>query len=216
MSQAARNPIIKKGRNGSRVIAYRIRDSLYLNLTNRCTAVCIFCHRFEDPYVKGHNLRLTHEQEPSTLELLEAIGDPCRFKEIIFCGYGEPTLRLEVIKAVAKRIKEKGGRVRLNTNGHGNLIHKRNICSELKGLIDAVSVSLNAESAEKYYEICHPIFGPDTYTRIKEFVKEARRHIPQVEITAVHLLGVNLKKCEWIAREELGIKFRVRELDVLG
>jgi len=94
--------------------------------------------------VKGHNLRLA--DEPAAEDLIREIGDPKRFDEIVFCGYGEPTLRLDVIKSVAAEVKKQGGRVRIDTNGHGNLIHKRNILPELQGLVDAVSVSLNART----------------------------------------------------------------------
>ncbi|ODA43306.1 putative deoxyribonuclease YcfH [Thermodesulfovibrio sp. N1] len=111
-------------------IAYKIRDTLYLNVTNRCTNICKFCVRFHTDYVKGHNLRL--EREPSAEELIEAVGDPKKYKEIVFCGYGEPFLRLDIIKKVAKWIKDKGGKVRINTNGHGNLIHERKILPELE------------------------------------------------------------------------------------
>ncbi len=123
-------------------IAYRIRDSLYLNVTNRCTNKCGFCVRFRTSYVKGHNLRL--EKEPTALQLIKAIKDPKAYKEVVFCGIGEPMLRLDVIKKVSKWIKESGGQVRINSNGHGNLIHGRNVLPELKGLVDRFSISLDA------------------------------------------------------------------------
>ena len=107
-------------------ITYPIRDSLYLNLTNRCTSSCVFCVRYYTDFVKGHNLRL--KKEPGAKELIDAIGDPKRYKEIVFCGYGEPLIRLDVVKEVAKAVKKKGGSVRVDTNGHGNLIHKKISC----------------------------------------------------------------------------------------
>lgn len=195
-------------------IVYKIRNTLYLNLTNRCTARCVFCHRLDDPTVKGYDLRL--RQEPSARELIREIGDPARFEEVVFCGYGEPTLRLEVITKVARAIKARGGRVRLNTNGHGNLIHQRNILPELAGLVDAVSVSLNAESAEKYMAICRPAHGPKTYDAVIAFIKEAKRHIPDVTVSVVRISTVDVNACERIAREELGAGFQVRALDVVG
>lgn len=195
-------------------IVYQIRDTLYLNLTNRCTAQCTFCHRPDDPNVKGYNLRL--EKEPSAQQLVQAISDPTRFNEVVFCGYGEPALRLEVIKEVARAVKEKGGRVRLNTNGHGNLIHQRNILPELAGLVDAISVSLNAESAEKYLAICRPAFSLETYDAVIAFIKEAKRHIPDVTVSIVRIPSIDVGACEWIVREELGVKFRLRELHVVG
>src|SRR3990172_1983306 len=102
-------------------IAYKIRDSLYLNITNRCTNNCSFCIRFITDYVKGHNLRLLHE--PTENELKSAIGNPSHYKEIVFCGYGEPLIRLDAVKSLSQWIKQNKGMVRINTNGHGNLIH---------------------------------------------------------------------------------------------
>ncbi len=195
-------------------IVYPIKNTLYLNLTNRCTARCTFCHRLYDLIVKGYNLQL--RVEPSAQELICEIGDPTRFDEVVFCGYGEPTLRLQVIKEVAGAVKERGGRVRLNTNGHGNLIHKRNILPELAGLVDAISISLNAESAKKYMAICRPTYGPETYNAVIAFIKEAKQYISDITVSIVRTSTVDVNACEQIAREELGVKFRVRELDAIG
>lgn len=198
-------------------IAYRIRDSLYLNITNRCTSTCYFCHRQADPVVKGHNLRLV--AEPSAEEIMDEISKQKGFREVVFCGYGEPALRLDVVKEVSRRLKEKGIYVRLNTNGHGNLINKRNILPELKGLIDEVCVSLNAESAEKYFAMCMPKFGEKAYQAVKEFVLEAKRHIPRVSVTLLEGLPeikADMEACKKIASEELGIELRLRQYDVVG
>ncbi len=135
-------------------IAYEIRDSLYLNITNNCTNLCDFCIRNQTPFVKGHNLKLT--REPSVEEILKAIGEPKRYKEIVFCGYGEPTIRLDVIKEISKELKEKGAKIRLVTNGHGDLINLRPIVKGLAGLVDKVSVSLNVDAKDKYNKICKP------------------------------------------------------------
>ncbi|RMD60338.1 MAG: YchF/TatD family DNA exonuclease, partial [Nitrospirae bacterium] len=107
-------------------IAYKIRNSLYLNITNRCTNACTFCIRFQNDYVKGHYLRLNHE--PSFEEIIEAIGEYSGdYSEVVFCGFGEPLLRLDIVKDVAKWLKKRGVKVRINTNGQANLIHSRNI-----------------------------------------------------------------------------------------
>lgn len=193
-------------------IAYRIRDSLYLNITNRCTNKCSFCIRFYSDYVKGHNLRLAGE--PTEEELKKAIGDPGQYQEIVFCGYGEPMLRLELIKNLAAWIKQHNGRVRINTNGHGNLIHGRNILPELQGLIDSVSISLDAHDEETYNAICKPAFK-NAFQGIIKFVKEARKFIPDVQITVVELDGVDIGKCRKIAGE-LGVELRLRKLDAVG
>jgi TatD DNase family protein len=193
-------------------IAYRIRDSLYLNITNRCTNKCSFCIRFHSDYVKGHNLRLA--SEPTEEELKKAIGDPEQYQEIVFCGYGEPMLRLDLIKSLAAWIKQHKGRVRINTNGHGNLIHGRNILPELQGLIDSISISLDAHDEETYDVICKPVFK-NAFHGIIEFIKEARKFIPDVQITVVELNGVDMEKCREIAGD-LGVELRLRKLDVVG
>lgn len=195
-------------------IAYKIRNSLYINLTNRCTDDCVFCVREFTDYVMGYNLRL--DKEPTAKEIMEAVGDPRRYDEIVFCGYGEPTLRLDCIIEVAKALKARGAEIRLTTNGHGNLIHKRSIVGELAGLIDKVSVSLNAESEEVYDKICRPKFGPGTFDKIKEFIVECREKLPEVEVTCVDTEGVSIKECEKLAVEELKVKFRPRRYDVVG
>ncbi len=195
-------------------ITYKIRNSLYLNITNRCTNECFFCTRISDPWVQGYNLRL--ECEPSAEDIIKEIGDPKVYDEVVFCGYGEPTLRLNIIKEVSKKIKELGGKIRLNTNGHGNLINKRNILPELKGIIDTISISLNAEDNEKYNKICHPIFKNGTYEAVKEFIREAKKYIPEVVATIVDVPEVDEEKCKEIAEKELGVKFRERKYNVVG
>jgi TatD DNase family protein len=193
-------------------ITYKIRDNLYLNITNRCTNRCSFCIRFQSDYVKGHNLRLSHE--PSEEELKAAIGDPSQYKEIVFCGYGEPLMRLDLIKSLAAWIKQNKGKVRINTNGHGNLIHGRNILPELKGIVDSMSISLDAHDEETYERICRPKFQ-NAYKEIIRFIREAKEYIPNVQVTVVTLDGVDIEKCRKIA-EELGVRLRVRRLDVVG
>ncbi len=193
-------------------IAYKIRDSLYLNITNRCTNQCSFCIRYHSDFVKGYNLRL--ESEPTERELIEAIGDPSMYREIVFCGYGEPTLRLDAIKSVSTWIKKRGGVVRINTNGQGNLINKRNILPELKGIVDIASVSLNTQDAESYNRICRPVFE-NAFAEIVDFIRKAKTYIADVQATVVEMEGVDIDKCRRLT-DELGVKLRVRKLDVVG
>jgi len=193
-------------------IAYRIRDSLYLNVTNRCTSKCTFCVKFHTDFVKGHKLRLEHE--PTEEELKNAIGDPTEYKEVVFCGYGEPLLRLDAVKSVASWVKGKGGKVRINTNGHGNLIHKRNILPELQGLVDSISISLDAQDEETYNRICRPAFK-NAFNEVVNFIREAKKYIPDVTATVVTAEGVDVDECKEIT-DSLGVKLRVRRLDVVG
>jgi TatD DNase family protein len=193
-------------------IVYKIRDNLYLNITNQCTNECSFCIRFHSDYVKGHNLRLS--EEPTEEELKDAIGDPSQYREVVFCGYGEPLLRIDLVKSVAAWIKQNNGRVRINTNGHGNLIHGRNILPELKGIVDSISISLDAHDEETYNRLCRPAFK-NAFSGVLDFIREAKKYIPQVQVTVVTLEGVDVEKCRKIA-EDLGVGFKVREFDVVG
>jgi TatD DNase family protein len=193
-------------------VVYKIRDSLYLNITNRCTNKCGFCVKSRTSYVKGHNLRL--EKEPTALQIIKAIQDPRAYKEIVFCGIGEPLLRLDIVKKVAAWIKRNGGTVRINTNGQGNLIHGRDIIPELQGIVDSISVSLDAEDAKKYEKICRPSIK-GSFEGVLSFIREAAKVIPEVKATVVKIPGVNIEKCRKIA-EELGVELRVRDFDMVG
>ncbi len=195
-------------------VAYRIRNSLYLNITNECTLACKFCPKFDDWMVKGYLLKMDHE--PTESEILEAISDPSNYEEVVFCGFGESTLRLDLLKSVAKVLKQKGARVRLDTEGLANLVHGRNILPELAGLIDSISISLNAPDAKSYAKICPSKFGEAAYPAVKEFIREAKKHIPQVTASVVGLPNLDLDACRQIAEVELGVKLRVRPYDEVG
>ncbi len=188
-------------------IAYEMWGNLYLNITNRCTNKCEFCIRYQTDVLWGYNLRLDHE--PTAQELLEAIGDPTHYKEIVFCGYGEPTVRLDVLLEVGRAVREAGGRVRVNTNGHASLIWNRNVAPELAEAADAVSVSLNAESAAVYEQICKPAYGSDTYDHVKAFIRESLKAGLEVTASVVNVPEVDIEASRKVATE-LGASFRVR------
>jgi TatD DNase family protein len=196
-------------------ITYGIRDSLYINVTNRCTLHCTFCGKFRDFYVKGHNLRL--KKDPSAQEICEALQNENleRYKEVVFCGYGEPLLRLDVVKEVAKWLKERGKKVRVNTDGLANLVHKRNCLEELRGLVDEISVSLNAQDAKTYAKYCRSKYGEQAFQAVLDFMQEAKKIIPQVVATVVTLPDVDIEACRRLALG-LGVAFRVRPLDDIG
>jgi len=194
-------------------IAYQIRDSLYLNITNRCTNSCRFCAKFRNFTVKGHQLALPHE--PAINEVIAAIGDPTRYKEVVFCGYGEPLLRLELVKELAAWLKQHGVKVRINTDGQANLVYRRNIIPELVGLVDSLSVSLNAADPVTYQKWCQSEFGEAGYQAVKDFLKLAQGVIPEVVASAVTLPGLDIGACRRVA-EELGVDFREREYNEVG
>ncbi len=188
-------------------IVYTMRNALYINLTLRCNADCVFCDRKGEAVIKGHNLRIT--REPAAAEVIVAIGDPQRYEEIVFCGYGEPTIRLDEMKAVARWVKEHGGRTRLNTDGHGNVINGRNIVPELVGLIDAVSISLNAPDPEVYGNLMR--IDPDMYfPAMVEFARDAVRRIPKVVMTVVDLNEVDMERARRLVEDEIGAVFQRR------
>ncbi|MGA7827261.1 MAG: TatD family hydrolase [Geobacteraceae bacterium] len=194
-------------------IAYKIRNSLYLNITNRCSNHCSFCAKFHDFFVKGHFLKLNHE--PSADEVMTAIGDPSRYDEIVFCGYGEPLLRLDLVREVAGRLKKMGSRVRINTDGQANLVYGRNILPELAGLVDTISVSLNAANAETYDKLCASPFGAAGFAGVCEFLSEAKKYIPTVVASAVTVPGLDTEAVRRLA-ESLGVVFREREYADVG
>jgi TatD DNase family protein len=195
-------------------IAYRIRDSLYLNLTNRCSNRCTFCAKNASYIVKGHDLEL--KREPTAEELIRAVGDPGQYREVVFCGFGEPLLRLDVVKEVATRLKKSGVRIRIDTDGQANLVYRRNILPELQGLVDAVSVSLNAAEAQEYEKLCRSPFGERAFQGVVDFIREAKTHIPDVVATVVAIPGVDIQACRQLAEEKLGVRFKIRAYDEVG
>jgi TatD family-associated radical SAM protein len=154
-------------------------------------------------------------REPSSGEILEAVGDPGGYDEIVFCGFGEPLLRLQEMKEAARTLKEKGARLRLNTNGLGALIWKRNLVPELKDLVDVVSVSLNASTNELYMKLCRPSFGDKAFPAILDFIRKCVDGGLRTICTVVDHPGVDIQACEELARS-LGAEFRVRKYDVVG
>jgi TatD DNase family protein len=191
-------------------IAYRIRRSLYLNLTNRCSCNCYFCPRTASGsgYVAGHYLRL--QTEPTTEQILSAIDAESDFDEIVFCGLGEPTIRLKELLQIAGTLKARGHKIRLNTNGHGSLINRTDLPSRLAASIDIISVSLNAQDAQTYVRICKPDHGENAYQALIEFIRGCRSHGIQTDATVVDIPEVDLHACRKLA-EELGTKFKIRK-----
>lgn len=195
-------------------ISYQIENNLYLSITDRCTLECAFCPKtLGDMVVKGYDLTFDHR--PEVEEIIASIDDPQRYDEVVFCGYGEPTLRLNLLLEVARHIKAHGGRVRVNTDGLSNLVHKHDTLPELAECVDALSVSLNAQNQEVYDQHCRPNL-PGSYEAVLEFLREAPKYFEDVTATAIEgLEGVDIDACEAIARE-LGVNFRRRTLNQVG
>ena len=187
---------------------YQIGNSLYINVTNRCNADCIFCDRKGEAMIKGYNLKMSKSEEPPAEKYIEEIGDPKRFKEIVFCGYGEPTIRWNVIKEVAKYVKENGGKTRMNSDGHGNFINKRDITPELKDTIDTVSISLNSVDPEQYAKLMR--VDAKLHGEMLDFAKKAKHHA-NVVMSIVGLSEVDSEKAKQFVTEEIGVDFRERE-----
>lgn len=207
----------------SNTLAYLLDDKIYINLTNNCTNRCIFCLRQDKSDVCGQEMWLDNETfgANDVIEQLEAIikkqleaAKPNSLNEIIFCGYGEPLLKLDLLKEVASYIRNHypQTKIRVNSNGHANLIYKRNIAPELKPLIDDISISLNAPTEEEYNELSQPnIQG--AYEGVKAFIKAcADEGISTTASVVENYKGrhLDLEACEKIANG-LGAKFRVRE-----
>lgn len=193
---------------------YLLYGKIYINLTNLCTNDCVFCIRAIKDDVVGANLFLDNEKV-DIIEVKKQLDNinPEKYEEIVFCGYGEPILKLEELKEIAQYIREKYShlKIRINTNGHGNLIYKRNIVPELKGLIDSVSISFNGENQKVYDEISLPKIE-NAYEGMKDFIRECISQ--NIETTATIVTGyknykVDLKSCK-SQIEEMGAIFRER------
>ena len=206
--------VMENNTGATQTVGYTLRDSRYLNITNRCTLRCAFCPKFNGEWtVQDYPLRLS--REPTLEEIVAAAGNPEDYREIVFCGLGEPTLRLYTLLEAAARLRPRTKRIRLNTDGLANLVYGRDVTPDMEGLIDALSVSLNAQDAETYNLHCRPKL-PGAYEAVLDFVKHARDFVPEITLTAIDgLPGVDIAACEKIA-QRLGVNFRRRVLDVVG
>ena len=193
-------------------ITYEVGDGLYVNVTNRCTNTCDFCVRQTADGTYGE---LWLEREPTKEEILADIEkrELSRYAELVFCGYGEPTIRLDDILWVSQRVKEKSQiSVRINTNGHACLIYGRDVTPMLKGKIDCVSVSLNTASAEDYVMVCHPDFDAEAFDGLIDFAKKAKAYVKSVVFSVVRgsIPDCDIQKCQSIA-DNAGIPLKIRE-----
>lgn len=196
------------------IITYEYFGSLYINMTNRCDCHCVFCIRDEEDSALGG---LWLKEEPTKEAVLAEILDQdlSPYSEIVFCGYGEPTCRIDDLLWLCDQLHAAGRGdlppIRLNTNGHGSLINHRNIAPELKGRLDAVSISLNGSNAEEYVRLTRPGSGEKGWEAMLDFTREAAKYVPHTAMTIVDYdkTPAEIEACRTLA-ESLGASFRVR------
>ncbi|MCL2882305.1 MAG: TIGR04100 family radical SAM protein [Coriobacteriia bacterium] len=201
----------------SEIIAYEVHKGLYINLTNRCHCNCSFCVRNEaDGINRGESLWLDHE--PSLEEIEQTVGDVdfSRYEEVVFCGYGEPTERLDALIATAQMIKKATALpIRLNTNGLSDLINHKKTAPLLASCIDHVSISLNAPNKESYDALCHPTFGEGSFDALLRFALDCKELIPEVNFTIVDVFDADQQQACQNLCDKLGISLRIREREDL-
>lgn len=197
-------------------ITYEYEGNVYVNTTNRCNFACNFCLRHNQKSggsIYHDNLWLI--REPTREEILASIEgwDLSRYNQLVFCGFGEPSYRIDDICWVIDQLKAKGKKIftRMDTNGTGSLINGRDIAPDFGGRFDMVSISLNTDTADKYEALCHPQQA-GAYQAMKDFAKEVHRYVPKVMMTVVDTIPrEEIENCRRICEEEIGAIYRVRE-----
>ena len=189
--------------------------SVYVNLTNRCPCSCTFCLRQTKEMQESNSLWL--KEEPTVDEVIKEFQkyDLNDFKEVVFCGFGEPMERVDDVIQIADVLKlyRKDLPIRINTNGLGNLIHQRDITPLLKGCIDIVSISLNAPDAKEYLELTRNKFGNESFQAMLDFAKECLKYVPHVVMSVVDIIGQEkIEKCQKIC-DDIGVKLRIRPFE---
>ena len=185
---------------------YEYNGKDYINLTNKCTNSCTFCIRNSHDGVGGHELWL--KKEPSAKDVIELLKENKR--DVVFCGFGEPLIKLDEMKEIAEFVKSYGGEVRVNTNGHANAYHKRNIVPEISHLVDIFSISLNHYDSENYENVCKSIYKDKAFDYMLDFAKECIKNGNKVILSALDIIGDEaIEKCSAIAGE-IGAEFRKR------
>ena len=196
-------------------IAYKVGDGLYINLTNKCSCACTFCLRQGDDKV-GESDSLWLEREPTADEAIAVINDKLKaypYKEVVFCGFGEPTCALDVMLDVARWIKTNTDiPTRLNTNGHADLINSKDVAPLLVGLIDTVSISLNVPDTERYQELVRSRFGVQSFDAMIAFAKRCVGEGLNVVMTTVEttISKEDEEKCRQLC-QSIGARYRIRE-----
>ncbi len=197
-------------------ITYQVKNGIYVNMTNRCPCACTFCLRANGEGVYGSD-SLWLEREPSVQEVCDSLDgwNLSEYDEVVFCGYGEPTERLDDLLEVARHLREVSDiKIRLDTNGLADLIWGRPTAQSLEGLIDSVSVSLNTDDPQEYLDVVRPKFGEGSYEAMKKFTAECAKYVPDVVMTVVDKVTTpeQQERCREICKS-LGAKLRVRAFE---
>lgn len=195
------------------VILYEVHDNLYVNMTNKCPCACTFCLR-QTRDEMNHSGSLWLEREPSVEEVKAEFAkfEMEKYKEVVFCGFGEPTERLEDLLEVAVYVKEKFGKaIRINTNGLSDLIWHKNTAPMYEGLVDTISISLNTPNKERYYELTRSKFGIDSFDAMLAFAGNVSKYVPNVVLSTVDttLTKEEEAQCAEICKK-LGVTYRIR------
>ena len=199
----------------SMCITYVVEGKLYVNITNKCSNRCEFCIRNNGDGAYGSD-SLWLEREPTREEILDSVFDHdlSLYPEIVFCGYGEPSYRLDDAVFVAKEIKKTYPemKIRINTNGQSDLILGRDTSPDYEGAFDVVSISLNTPSAERYQDICHSIYGEAAFDSLISFAGRVKSYVPTVILSAVKetLNSEEIELCKKISND-LGVTLRLRD-----
>ena len=194
-------------------ITYKVKNGIYVNMTNRCPCACTFCLRQNAPGVYGSD-PLWLDREPTVGEVEQSLSkwDLSSMDEVVFCGYGEPTCAFDMLKRVAAEVKRRYSLpVRVNTNGQGSLICGRDIAPEFEGIVDTVSISLNTPNADEYAAIVRSRFGDAAFPGMLDFAREVRKYVPNVVMTTVEttISHEDEAACQRIC-DELGVRYRIR------
>ena len=202
-------------------ITYPYKSGLYVNLTNRCPCACVFCLRQNGPSVNGTD-SLWLEREPTSEEVKASIDSRNLedFSELVFCGYGEPTERLDVLLEATRHAKGRkpGLKVRVNTNGLSDLIHGEPTAQCFEGLVDMVSISLNSPDPEEYLKLCRPTFGLKSWQAMVDFATSCKAYVPDVVMTIVDspvTTPESQAKCRALT-DRIGVRLRIRPYEAPG
>ena len=194
-------------------IVYEVHSGLYVNPTNRCPCACTFCLRQTMDHA-GNSGGLWLEQGPSIDEIKAAMRqmDMKKYEEVVFCGFGEPTERLDVLLETAKFVKDNWNLpTRINTNGLGDLVNGESIAPRLAGLIDTVSISLNTPNASRYFELTRSKFGPKSFDAMLSFARSCVGVVPKVVMTTVDTTITKEEEAQCAAIcADIGAVYRIR------